>query len=152
MNRTSFVLGIVVCAAASSAQASQPKSTQRMVHQNDAGIVGVWRANADSLPFVILNITNESGSLSGAVLFFLHRRDPSKPVTSTPGLPLPLLNPSFDGRVLAFDVSHHQAHPPATLSDPPVHFILKLAGPNKAWLFKGEDDSPTGLEMTRSDY
>ena len=146
------MLGIVFCAAVCSAQTSQPKATQRIIRKKDAGIVGVWRANADGLPFVTLNVTNDCESLCGAVLFYLHRRDPGKAVTSTPGLPLPLLNPSLHGNVLTFDVSHRQAHPPATLSDPPVHFVLKLAGPDRAWLVRGEDDSPPGLEMTRSDY
>ncbi|HEX4758751.1 MAG TPA: hypothetical protein VH308_12240, partial [Terracidiphilus sp.] len=55
-----------------------------------AEFVGVWRAEADGLPFVTLNISNESGNLSGAVLFYLHRRDQGKPVTSTPGIPEPI--------------------------------------------------------------
>jgi hypothetical protein len=47
--------------------------TQLTTLPDASSIVGVWRAEADGLPFVALNITNESGNLSGAVLFYFHR-------------------------------------------------------------------------------
>jgi hypothetical protein len=116
----------------------------------DASIIGVWRAEEDGFPFVTLTIRDEGGSLSGAVLFYLHRRNPGQPVTSTPGVPEPLLNASFDGTTLAFKVSHKSAHPPATLSDPPVSFRLKLVGPDKAELMRG-DDTSSNFVLTRSE-
>jgi hypothetical protein len=120
-----------------------------------AEFVGVWRAEADGLPFVTLNISNESGNLSGAVLFYLHRRDQGKPVTSTPGIPEPIFNPHFDGMTLTFQVSHRHAHPPRTLSDPPVNFRLKLTGTDTGGMSIGEltneREASSGLQLVRSD-
>jgi len=116
---------------------------------NTASIVGVWRADMDGLPYVTLNITDEGGGLAGAVLFYLHRRDPGKPMTSTVGAPEPMLNPTFDGRTLRFRVSHRHAHPPRTSQDPPVTFRLSITGDNSLELFRG-DDQGAGLVLTRS--
>ena len=89
-------------------------------------MVGVWRGNDQGLPFVTLTIKNENGNLSGSILFYLHRREEGKPVTSTPGDPEPLLNPKFDGQTLTFQVSHKNAHPPDSSNDTPVKFHLSL--------------------------
>jgi hypothetical protein len=122
-------------------------------------IVGVWRAQMDELPFITLTLTNENGSLSGAVLFYLHRRNEGQPVTSTPGIPEPLFNLRFDGETLTFQVSHRRAHPPGSLSDAPVSFRLKLTGENKGGLINvteasltGKSDVGPGLEMVRSEF
>lgn len=105
----------------------------------------------DGLPVVTLTITNETGTLSGAVLFYLHRRDEGKPVTSTPGIPEPLFNLKFEGQILTFQVSHRRAHPPRTLSDPPVTFRLKLIGADKSGLINENETGPE-LTMVRTDY
>ncbi len=119
-------------------------------------IVGVWRAQMDGLPAITLTVTNETGSLSGAILFYLHRRDEGKPVTSTPGIPEPIFNPEFDGKTLTFQVSHRRAHPPRTLSDPPVRFRLKLTGPNAGGLNMGEatkeNEASVGLAIVKTEY
>jgi len=114
-------------------------------------VVGVWRANTDGLPYITLNITDENGDLSGAVLFYLHRREPGKPITSAPGLPEPLFHPVFDGETLTFQVSHRRAHPPGSLSDAPVTFRFKLDGPNRIHA-ENESDGTPQVELTRSDY
>jgi hypothetical protein len=123
-------------------------------------IVGFWHADMDGLPAITLVVTKETGSLSGAVLFYFHRRDAvGQPWTSTPGLPEPLFNPQFDGKTLTFQVSHRRAHPPRTLNDPPVSFRLTLTGVNKADLIN-ESESPSmngnatspGFPMARTDY
>ncbi len=123
-------------------------------------IVGVWRAQMDGLPFITLTLTNENGSLQGAVLFYLHKREAvGQPWTSTPGSPGPIFNPKFDGETLTFQVSHRGAHPPRTLNDPPVTFRMKLTGANKAGLINvteasltGESAGGPGLEMVRSEF
>jgi len=116
-----------------------------------ASVVGVWRGKMDGLPAITLTITDETGALSGAVLFYLIRRDEGKPPTSTPGIPEPILNPSFDGKTLSFQVSHRRAHPPRTLSDQPVSFHLKLTGPDKGELTIEPESSPP-FELVRSGY
>ncbi len=114
-------------------------------------IEGVWRMDMDGLPAVALVITNECGSLSGAVLFYFHHRDPGQPWTSTPGLPEPLFHPKFDGTTLIFEVSHRRAHPPRTLSDPPVSFRLTLASGDKAKLELANQDAPE-YALTKTEY
>ena len=85
----------------------------------------------NGLPAVTLTVTDEGGSLNGAVLFYLHRREPGQTETATPGVPEPLMKPNFDGATFTFEVSHRRAHPPQTLQDGPIPFRMKLVGPNK---------------------
>jgi hypothetical protein len=113
--------------------------------------VGVWRGQMDGLPAVTLNITDEGGRLSGAVVFYLIKRSSvmSEPTTSTPGPPEPLFNPRMEGNALVFEVSHRRAHPPATLADPPVHFRLKLIDVDKAELVNEMENSDSRAVLIR---
>jgi hypothetical protein len=113
--------------------------------------VGVWRGQMETLPAVTLNITDEGGGLSGAVLFYLIKKSSvmSEPTTATPGLPEPLFNPRLEGQSLVFEVSHRRAHPPRTLSDPPVHFRLKLIDQDKAELVNEGESSGTSVVLIR---
>ena len=117
-------------------------------------VEGVWRCDMNGLPAVTLTVTNESGDLSGAVLFYLHRRDPGKPETATPGVPEPLFNPKFDGKTLTFQVSHRRAHPPGSLNDGPVNFALKLDGAHQAELVNENEQDPNAplFVLVRSAY
>ena len=108
---------------------------------------GIWRANEGTLPSVVLHVTNEGGTLAGAIMFYLIRREAGKEPTASPGIPEPLLHPKIDGNNLSFEVSHRLAHPPRTLSDLPVKFHLKFAGPNRAELTREEDNET--IEMAR---
>lgn len=151
---TAFLCTLVLMTAAVAGTQTRDSRTPAKA-TDDATIAGVWRAEADGLPFVTLTLTNETGRLEGAVLFYLHRREEGKPVTSTPGIPEPLFDMSFDGKVLAFQVSHRHAHPPGTLPDPPVTFRLKLTGVNTGELTMGEvdpDKPRPGMTLTRADY
>ena len=96
----------------------------------------------EGLPAVTLTVTDEGGSLTGAVLFYLHRREPGQQVTATPGVPEPLFNPKFDGKTLTFQVSHRRAHPPGTLHDGPVSFELKLDGADKGEFVNENERDP----------
>jgi hypothetical protein len=120
----------------------------------NAPLLGIWRCQMDSLPAVTLNLTDENGSLTGAILFYLHRRDPGQPVTASPGVPEPLFNPTFDGKTLTFQVSHRRAHPPGSLNDPPVTFQLKLNADGKAALINENERDPNApaVIFTKSDY
>jgi hypothetical protein len=118
-----------------------------------AQFVGVWRGQMDNLPAITLNITNEGGGLSGAVLFyFLERATVHDPYTSTPGIPEPLFNPRIEGKSLVFEVSHRRAHPPRTLSDPPVHFRMTLMDSDKAELVNETEKSGPPLVLIRAKY
>jgi hypothetical protein len=105
-------------------------------------IVGIWRSEMEGLPAITLTVTDEGGSLTGAVLFYLHRREQGQPVTATPGVPEPLFNPKFDGKTLTFQVSHRRAHPPGSLEDAPVTFRVMLDGDDHAALVNASENDP----------
>ena len=116
-------------------------------------ITGVWRGQMNNLPIVTLVISDEGSGLSGAVLFnFLRRDTVDEPFKATPGLPEPMLNTTFDGKTLQFQISHRRAHPPGTLSDPPSHFHLTLIGPDKAEFVNDTEKHGNMVVLTRSDY
>jgi hypothetical protein len=117
--------------------------------RNNVAIAGQWTGVMEGLPAVRLVIHENDLKLTGATLFFLIRRHPGAPPTASAGFPEPMLDPSFDGKVLSFKVSHRYAHPPGTLNDPPVSFRLEITGPDKAKLLSS--DLPP-LEMTREKY
>jgi hypothetical protein len=102
---------------------------------------GVWRGKIDKLPGVTMVISDEGGDLTGAVLFYLIRRDNGEPPKSTPGDPEPMFHIKLSGDSLDFQVSHRRAHPPRTLHDPPVTFHLKLTGKDQAILIRGHEEN-----------
>lgn len=140
----------VVFAMITTAGFAQPESG----HAREAQIEGVWRCEMEGLPAVTLTVTNEGGSLTGAVLFYLHRREPGKPVTATAGVPEPLFNLKYDGKMLTFQVSHRRAHPPGSLQDAPVSFALKLDGPDNAEFVNENEHDPNAPRyvLVRSAY
>ena len=140
--RSALTLLLVVLAFASTLLASP---------EDDEAILGVWRGKDRDLPAVTLTITDEGGQLARAILFYLIRTDPGKAPSSSPGIPEPLLQPRWAGKILTFQVSHRRAHPPRTLSDHPVTFRLKLVSPNEGVLIRGDDDNH-GLKMFRDQY
>jgi hypothetical protein len=123
-----------------------------------ASIVGVWRAQADGLPFITLTFTEEGGKLEGAVLFYLHKRESGGQVTSSPGVPEPLFDLHFDGKRATFAVSHRRAHPPASQSTPPVHFDMDVTDATHASLVNESEGGSrlselgSGLPLVKSDY
>jgi hypothetical protein len=150
--KSEVMLGCAVMAMLATAGLAQTNGTQmKTAALEQSRIAGVWRADADGLPFIALTIDNETGNLSGAVLFYLHRHEMGQPVTSTPGVPEPLLNPKFDGTTFAFEVSHRRAHPPASLNDKPVSFRMKLTGPDSAEFVNG-NESGIPFVLKRADY
>ena len=108
----------------------------------DKQIVGVWRCEMHGLPAVTLTVTDEGGSLTGAVLFYLHKMAQGQAETATPGVPEPIFHPSFDGKRLTFEVSHRRAHPPQSLDDAPMRFEVRLNGDGRAELVSAMEDDP----------
>ena len=107
-----------------------------------ASIEGVWRCQMEGLPAVTLTVTEEGGTLTGAVLFYLHKHEPGQPVSATPGVPEPLLNPRFDGKSLRLQLSHRRAHPPGSFGDEPENFQLKLDGPDRGEFVNESEKDP----------
>jgi hypothetical protein len=139
--RSRFFSISVLTAMLAATSLSQAGQAADPATSSDAAITGVWRCQMEGLPAVTLTVTDEGGSLTGAVLFYLHRREPGQPVTATPGVPEPLFHPSFDGKTFTFQVSHRRAHPPKSLNDAPVTFQLKLDGAEKAQLLMNESEN-----------
>jgi hypothetical protein len=113
--------------------------------QNNSPIVGVWKAQVDSLPMMTLTVEEDKGKLTGAVLFYLIRRGNGMPETSTATAPEPLIDPNFDGKTLTFKVNHSHAHP-GSENDSPLEFRLALSDDGKIRL-TGPDGRP--VEMVR---
>jgi hypothetical protein len=118
---------------------------------DNSAITGVSRAQMDGLPTLVMRISDEgSNGLTGAISFYLIRRDEGQSARSSPGDPEPLLDVRFDGKALDFKVSHRRAHGSATANDPPVSFRLKLTGRGEGILIREKDDAG-GLQVSR-DY
>jgi hypothetical protein len=139
--RSKTILVCAVLAMLATASFSQA-SSEGNAATNTAPVLGIWRCQMEGLPAVTLTVTDEGGSLTGAVLFYLHRREPGQPVTATPGVPEPLFNPKFDGKTLTFQVSHRRAHPPGSLKDEPVSFALRLDGADKGEFVNENEHDP----------
>jgi hypothetical protein len=142
---SAFLFAAVLVAQIAAAQSVDNKPV------DNKPILGVWRAQMNGLPAFTLVVTDESGSLSGAIQFYLQKReDVNHPYTATPGLPEPIFNPKFDGKTLSFQVSHRHAHPPGTVNDPPITFWLKPIDTDKAQFIRLSDENT--MIITRSDY
>ena len=115
----------------------------------NSAVNGVWRAQMDGFPALVMTISDEGGDLAGAILFYLIRRDEGQPPKATPGIPEPLFNLRFDGKTLDSRVSHSRAHGGRTASDPPVHFQLRITGPDEGLLVT-EGKESEGIRVSRN--
>jgi hypothetical protein len=122
------------------------------VTTNDA-INGVWRGQINGFSAIILVVTDEPGSLTGAIQFYFQKRTTEKdPWTAEPGLPEPIFHPRFDGKTLLFEVSHRRAHPPESLKDPPKRFRVTLNGPDTAEIVNVDESGSPTLKLVRSSH
>ncbi len=110
---------------------------------DNSPILGVWKAQMNSLPMMTLTVEQQNGQLIGAILFYLIRRDPGVPETASAGTPEPLIDPNFDGKTLAFKVSHTHAHS-GSEHTPPVAFRFDLTGDGKLRVL-GPEGKPVEL-------
>jgi hypothetical protein len=120
----------------------------------ESPVAGTWQGRLHGLPAVTLSVKEDGQKLSGTVLFYLLRYNGhSWTVDTKHSLTLSIIDPKLKGQILFFKVSHREAHPPRTLSDPPVPFQLRLTGKNEAELERmdegktGKQDNP--LKMRR---
>jgi hypothetical protein len=146
----------IVCVPCRAIPESRGNALSDSQTSGNQAVLGIWRCDMNGLPAVTLTVTDEGGPLTGAVLFYLHRREPGQAEIATPGSPEPLMSPRFDGTTFTFQVSHRRAHPPNTLQDAPITFRMKLVSANKAELINVDESehdphSPV-YTFTRSDY
>jgi hypothetical protein len=145
------IFPMLVVATSFSQPPQQSASTTSVSIRDEAAVSGVWRGQFEGLPWATLTLTNEGGGVSGAIVFYLHRREPGGQLSSTPSVPEPLLNPHFDGRVLTFAVSHRHAHPPGSLADAPIHLRIDFTNKDHATLLNQDEAGPSAA-LVRSDY
>lgn len=146
----------LVCVPGFAAAAGAASAASNVQSTANQAVLGIWRCDMNGLPAVTLTVTDEGGPLTGAILFYLHRKEQGQAEMATPGLPEPLMSPRFDGSTFTFQVSHRRAHPPKTLQDAPITFRMKLVSANKAELINVDESehdphSPV-YTFTRSDY
>ena len=127
-----------------------PDRYHREGEQQDLGALGkgIYAAYRAGQQFAEIYARRSFSGVCGSLTL---RRDEKGTASSSPGIPEPLLNPTFDGKVLTFQVSHCRAHPPRTLTDPPMNFRLTLTGTNKGEFVDKGEDSPA-IQSIRSDY
>ncbi|HEX6494249.1 MAG TPA: hypothetical protein VF018_02110 [Acidobacteriaceae bacterium] len=106
--------------------------------------VGVWHGEYRGLPWVTVTLTQHGGALSGAILFYLHRKAPGTAETATAGTPEPLLDPQFNGKTLTFRVNARHADPPKILNDPPIVMSMESIDQDHVRLVNKEDPHLTG--------
>lgn len=112
-----------------------------------SAVTGVWRGKIDGVLAFVMTISDEGEGLSGAILFYMIRREPGQPPKSSPGTPEPMFRISFDGANLDFQVSHRRSHGERTKNDPPVRFRMSVAEPGKAKLKHLDDDMEVTVEL-----
>jgi hypothetical protein len=112
--------------------------------------VGVWHGEYHGPPWVTVTLTDEGGTLSGAVLFYLHRQTAGAAETATAGVPEPLLDPHFDRTTLSFRVSAHHAGGAASLEEPPIPMTIEFIDGDHARLVNQQDPHLTGPLMRTS--
>lgn len=115
-------------------------------------IAGTWRGKMHDLPAVVLTVKDDAGKLSGTIRFyFLYRNTEDGPwqVDTEHSVPLPLIDPKFDGKTISFQVSHKEAHPPRTLNDPPSSFQMRLTRNGEAELLNLSEGHGPGVKMVR---
>ena len=128
----------------------------------DSPIAGTWRGKLHDLPAVVLTVKDEEGKLSGTVLLYHLHRDTGHNVWQLDmkrAVLLPLLNPKvqplihpFYGKVgLFFQVSRNEAHPPSTLDDQPVSFLLIPRAKDQADLVNISANEGPALKMVRDE-
>ena len=118
----------------------------------DFPIAGTWRGKMHGLPAIDLTVKDDGGKLSGTILFyFLHRNTEHDPWQAdlAHSMALPLIDPKFDGKILSFQVSHKEAHPPRTLNDPPSSFQMRLTGTGVAEFLNLTEKQGPAVKMVR---
>lgn len=115
-----------------------------------AKFLGVWRVQEAGVSALVMTISDEGGGLSGAILFYMIRKDDNQPVRSSPGIPEPLFRFKAKGDTLHFQVSHRRSHGARTANDAPVKFRLLVKTSGEGVLYNDNDtETPAGYRIVR---
>ncbi len=119
-------LGVVLSIVAVLAIATQLAGLAR------SPFAGTWQGKQNGLPAVTLTVQEVGGKLTGAIVFYLQKRDTvSAPWHIEGGAIEPLIDPQVDGRRLSFEVRHATEHGSSEYG-PNVKMAVDLTGQNAA--------------------
>ena len=95
-------------------------------------IVGVWTANAHDLPAIKLTVNNDSGKLSGNIIFYFLQLE-NGTWKNKGGSPTELIAPHMEGNFFVFRVPHAKRHGSTDPADQEIKtFRLDVVGPDEA--------------------
>lgn len=152
MKRTWMVLATAIVTLSGLSQVVAGADLANAVQQEPArrsDITGVWHGEHNGLPWITVTLTKETGTLSGAILFYVHRQHPGGAETASAGVPEPMLAPRFDGRTLSFEVSARHFAQPQSLDEPPIRMTIELVDADHMRLVNRQDPHLTGM-LTRT--
>ena len=118
-------LGVVLSIVAVLAIATQLAGLAR------SPFAGTWQGKLNGLPAVTLTVQEVRGQTTGAIVFYLQKRDAVNAAWHIEGGAIqPLIDPRVDGRRLSFEVRGTTAH--GGEDSPTVKMALELTGDNAA--------------------
>ena len=121
-------LGVVLSIVAVLAIATQLAGLAR------SPFTGTWQGKLNGLPAVTLTVQEADGRLTGAIVFYLQKRDTANaPWHIEGGAIEPLIDPHVDGRRLSFELRHAKEDGGGE-DGPNVKMAVDLAGENTARL------------------
>jgi hypothetical protein len=95
-------------------------------------------------------VIGDSGKLTGQITFHFQQKIGDVWQVTRDNTE-PLIEPQFVAPRLSFRVSHEKAHPGESgPNDPPVHFEMRLTGPNEAMLRSTDYGVDSETKMIRA--
>lgn len=121
-------LGVVLSVVAVLAIATQLAGRAR------SPFAGTWQGKLNGLPAVTLTVQEVGGRLTGAIVFYMQKRDAVNATWRVEGGSIePLIDPHIDGRRLSFEVRRATEHGGSEYG-PNVKMAMDLTGRNAARL------------------
>jgi hypothetical protein len=103
---------------------------------NDSPVAGVWTAELNEKPFIKLTVNDNSGKLSGNIVFYMFVQENGNWNVKGDD-PVCLINPRLEGRIFVFEVVHAKKHGSVDPADQEIKtFRMQLTGKDRG-VFKG---------------
>ena len=108
-------------------------------------LTGVWRAQIEGQPTIVMKVTARGDEIAGAVLFYIVKQDERG--RTQPGVPEPMFQVKSTGKVLDFEV---RPSGPLAVEQPRVSFRLRVTGTGKGLLIREGLESES-IAVTRDE-
>jgi hypothetical protein len=106
------------------------------VRANDSPVAGIWTAEANGKPFIKLTVSDNSGKLSGNIVFYMLMQENGTWNVKGDD-PVCLINPRLEGQTFVFEVVHAKKHGSIDPADQEIKtFRMQLTGKDRG-VFKG---------------